>query len=162
MTRSIFLTFSALLMLVGFAPLAGAEEETKKSPIEIENVYAFATAPGHKMGAIFLTLENKGSEKDTLLSAASDVAEMVQIHENKIDEETGIMQMREIDGVTIAPDTKEILEPAGNHIMLMGLKEELLVDKTFDVTLTFEKAGEISLPVSVITPGSKPNPHTSE
>jgi len=158
--KPLFLFFLSFFVLTGSPALLHAEENT--SSVHVEAPYAFATAAGQKMGAVFLTLKNEGNEEDRLLSAASDVAETVQIHENKIDEETGVMQMREISGIAVPAQGEEVLKPAGNHIMLMGLKDVLDVGKQFTVTLTFEKAGEISVPVTVIPSGAKPGHHGHE
>ena len=56
------------------------------------------------------------------------------------------------------------LKPGGDHVMLIGLTGTPKQGGTFPLTLTFEKAGEIAVPVTVrpLTargPGMKPHDH---
>ena len=56
--------------------------------------------------------------------------------------------------VTEIPAGKTIeLKPSGLHVMLMGLKAPLKATTSFKLTLTFEKAGEITIDVPVLQPG---------
>jgi copper(I)-binding protein len=43
----------------------------------------------------------------------------------------------------------QLLKPGGFHIMLIGLTNELKSGDTFDITLTFANAGEITVTVPV-------------
>ncbi len=136
----------------------------KGSNVSIAEAYAFATAPSAQNGAIFMTIDNDGGA-DRLVSAASDVSERVEIHEMAMD--GGTMKMRQlVDGLAIPANGSAELAPHGNHIMLMGLKAPLTEGDTFDVTLTFEKAGEMTFPVMISKPGQKPveegHDHTHE
>jgi copper(I)-binding protein len=62
----------------------------------------------------------------------------------------GVLCMRPIEAIDVAPGTSLVLAPGGLHIMLMELKEPLIADKHFPLTLTFEKAGKIELEIVVI------------
>lgn len=42
-----------------------------------------------------------------------------------------------------------MLAPGGYHVMLIGLTGDLTEGMTFDLTLTFEKAGDVIIPVTV-------------
>ena len=49
-----------------------------------------------------------------------------------------MMSMQELThGVVIEAGQTVKFEPAGKHIMLMGLMQQLVADQTFDITLTF-------------------------
>jgi copper(I)-binding protein len=62
----------------------------------------------------------------------------------------GIMRMREIDAIAIAPREKLRMRPgAGLHLMLIGLKEPLKEDASFPMTLEFERAGKVEVKVIV-------------
>ncbi len=62
----------------------------------------------------------------------------------------GVLCMRPIEAIDVAPGTSLVLAPGGLHIMLMELKEPLIADKDFPLTLTFQKAGKIELEIAVI------------
>lgn len=70
--------------------------EFKVGEIEIGHPYARAMLPGAKVGGGYLKLTNAGGTDDRLLSATTDRAGSIQLHEMKID--GGVMIMRELQG----------------------------------------------------------------
>jgi copper(I)-binding protein len=42
----------------------------------------------------------------------------------------------------------------GLHVMIMGLTKKLIEGETLTLTLTFEKAGSIEVPIPVAGPGA--------
>ena len=123
----------------------------KAGTIEIEHPWARATAEGMANGAVFLKLGNEGKEGDRLISAASPAAAKVELHTH-IDD-NGVMKMREINAIDLAAGSAVKLAPGGLHIMLLGLIEPLKKGKAFPLTLTFEKAGAVTVQVEVQGPG---------
>ena len=101
--------------------------------------------PGaEKMGtALYFTLENNGSEADTLYAVEADIAKMVQIHETYSNGD--VMGMREIGKIIIEPGSSVKLEPGGKHIMVMRLKRDIKNGDEIEFKLHFRKAGEISI-----------------
>ena len=71
-----------------------------------------------------MTIENKGSQPDRLLSASTNAAKKIEIHEMALDK--GIMTMRPIDGGLFIEAGKMVkFEPGGRHLMLIGLAAPL-------------------------------------
>jgi periplasmic copper chaperone A len=139
-------------LLTGFVVPALAQGASNTS-ITVEQPWARATPSGAKTGAIYMTLDNKSGTADRLTGASSDVAEKLQIHEMRV--ENGVMQMREISGgLPIPADGSVVLKPGSYHVMLIGLKKPLSVGEKFPLTLTFEKAGNISVTVPVQAMGA--------
>lgn len=104
-----------------------------------------ATQEGMAMSAAYGVIRNAGTETDALIAVSSPVAEAVELHEStKVD---GRSQMRPVSRLEIEPDGLIILESGGYHVMLMGLTQPLEDGKSYDVTFTFEKAGEVTVPV---------------
>jgi copper(I)-binding protein len=98
--------------------------------------------------AAFMLVQNSGADDDVLLGGETGVAAVVEVHE--MADVDGIMEMRPLaDGLIIPAGGEEILEPAGYHIMLIGLREDLTNGRTYDLTLRFEKAGEVTVPVTI-------------
>lgn len=127
-----------LLMLFGFGPAALADSPD----IRVSNVWARATPPSAKTGAVYLTIENTGDKDDRLLSVAIDIAESPQIH--TMTTENGIMQMRQLtEGFAVKAGSKETLSPDGTHIMMIGLKQPLAEGQTIDLILLFEHSGPV-------------------
>lgn len=103
--------------------------------------------PSASNGAVYATIRNEGPSDDTLLSAASSVAEKVELHEVK--NEAGVMAMRPIDKLAVPAGGVVEMKPGGYHIMLLGLKRELNPGDTVPVTLTFQKAAPVSVTATV-------------
>lgn len=141
---------AAALCAVAFA--AGAHG-AKVGDIDIGHPYATPSVPGTTNGAAYLaSLENTGAVADRLVRASTPVAARVEIHTMNVDAQ-GVMRMREIDGIALAPKARVQMKPgAGLHLMLIGLKEPLKEDASFPMTLEFEHAGKVEVKVIVGQP----------
>ena len=64
----------------------------------------------------------------------------------------GMMSMQPVESIPVAAGATVALEPGGYHIMLLDVKKVLAVGDTIDVTLTFEKAGEVTTTAEVRQP----------
>lgn len=116
--------------------------------ITISGAFTRATLPNAPVAGGFLTLTNKGSEDDVLVSASSDVAQETQIHEMAMD--GNVMKMRQLpDGLTLPAGESVALKPGGFHIMFMGLKGPLVEGESVEVTLNFAKAGPVAISLIV-------------
>jgi periplasmic copper chaperone A len=139
-------------LLIGFVGPALAQGAGNTS-VTVEQPWARATPGGAKTGAVYMTLDNKSGTADRLIGVSSDVADKLQIHEMKV--ENGVMEMREIaGGLSIPAGGSVVLKPGSYHVMLIGLKKPLTVGEKFPLTLTFEKAGNISVTVPVQAMGA--------
>ncbi|HRD46056.1 MAG TPA: copper chaperone PCu(A)C, partial [Caulobacter sp.] len=99
-------------------------------------------------GAGFLTIANNGAAADRLVSAASPVAGRVEIHESMIMDGKAMMHPRP-GGATLPAGAKVVFKPGGWHLMFIGLKQPLKAGETFPVTLTFQKAGKVTVDFAV-------------
>ena len=134
---------AALFLTLGAVALA----QDRPAGIEVEQAWARATPGSVKTGAAYFTVVNKGAAPDRLLSVSAPVAEAASLHETKM--EGGIMKMRALGPVAIAPGGTLQLKPSGDHLMLEGLKRPLKEGEHFPLTLTFEKAGVREIEVMV-------------
>ena len=121
--------------------------------IAIGHPFATPSIPGTSNGAAYLaSIENNGAAADRLVRASTPIAARVEIHTMNLDAQ-GVMRMREIDGVELAPKAKVQMKPGGGlHLMLIGLKEPLKEDATFPMTLEFERAGKVEVKMIVGQP----------
>lgn len=111
-------------------------------------------------GAAYFTLNNRGSDNDRLIAAASPVAKRVEIHEHSMRD--GVMSMRQVSGADVIPGRSTVFEPGGLHVMLMGLREPLSEGKSFPLTLTFERAGSVVVTVIVEKPAATTSNDSTE
>ena len=116
----------------------------KLGALEISGAFTRATLPNAPVGGGFLTIINTGAEADRLVSVTTDIAKEAQIHEMAM--EGDVMKMRQLkDGLEIPAGESVALEPGGFHLMFMGLNGAIKEGDVVPVTLTFEKAGTVSV-----------------
>jgi copper(I)-binding protein len=96
------------------------------------------------MTAIFGTITNNTDKDVTLVGGATEVANVVEIHEMAMID--GEMKMQKIDGGLVIPAGQSVvLEPGGNHVMLMDLTQAIEAGAEISVTLDLEGANDITL-----------------
>ncbi len=101
---------------------------------------------GGGVSAAYLHLINLG-EPDRLISAATDAAGLVEIHEMLMSD--GVMRMNPIDGIDLPTNESVVLEPGGLHIMLMDLQRPLVPGEALTLTLTFESGTTLTIAVPI-------------
>ncbi|HXV97537.1 MAG TPA: copper chaperone PCu(A)C [Anaerolineae bacterium] len=104
-------------------------------------------APGAN-GAAYLKLVNEGSSPDVLLGVESQVAEAVEMHETKLDE-NDVMSMSPLSKIEVPAGGSVSLEPGGKHIMLINLQQALKPGEKISLTLNFEKSGPLAVEAEI-------------
>ena len=128
--------------------------------LEISGGFSRATLPNAPVGGGFMTITNSGAEDDRLIGASSSVAGHMEVHEMAM--EGDVMKMRELaDGMPIPAGKTVEMKPGGFHIMFMELREPLVEGETVAVTLTFERAGEVEVPLMIGKLNAKGHNHGS-
>lgn len=146
---------AALAGLSLLAALPAAAHSVKLGPIEISDLWTQAVPPGAPTATAYFTIENKGTEPDRLVAAASADAERGELHEMSM--EGGIMRMRPLaKPLEIPPGGRLVLADSGVHVMLIGLKRRPPAGDKLPLTLTFAKAGTVETFLHVVPIGSKP------
>src|SRR5690606_36739746 len=88
------------------------------------------------MTAAFGIITSEGHHDVTLVSATTPAASAVELHET-VPSGTA-MQMREKDGGFLIREGEQlVLEPGGNHLMLMGLTAPSTAGDDVELTLVF-------------------------
>ncbi len=141
--------WTLVFAVFGASALNAQNAEGACKLVSLFNAEARATAPGAPNGAVFGLLVNLGAEADTLISASTDVAEAVELHTSSMDD-SGVMQMMPVEGgIEVAANNYVALERGGLHIMLINLKAPLQAGESFDLALSFQNAGEVTLSVPI-------------
>jgi len=119
--------------------------------LTIEHPHIPATVKAAPVAAGYLIIKNNGTEDDRLVSVSAGFSAKQQIHTMTMIE--GVMRMRPLkDGIVIPAGGEVSLQKGGNHLMFMKLSEQMQAGELRDVTLTFEKAGELKIGMIVIAP----------
>ena len=127
-------------------------------------------------GAAYVVIENTGSAADALVGAKSDVAKSTEVHETYLIESespmaseapggmespmasgmpaasmgTGTMMgMRPVARIEVPAGGKLELKPGSYHVMLIDLIKELKAGDKVEITLVFEKAGDVKVTAEV-------------
>ena len=126
------MTLAALAVLSPAAALA-------QDGLTIRDAYARSANP--RSGAVFMVVENHRDAECRLIGAASDAAEMVELHTHA--EVDGVMKMQKVEG------GQHALARGGDHVMLMGLTAPLADGDTVALTLDFGDCGtrQVEAPV---------------
>ncbi len=118
----------------------------KNQDIIVDQAWARPAYQGNP-SAVYFKIQNYLDEADRLVSVESHVAEVNEIHLSSM--VNGTMKMMKQDFVEIKPDQVLEFKPKSYHIMLINLKQDLKVGDKFDISLTFEKAGQKVMSVEV-------------
>lgn len=147
------------------------------SPIEITGAWARTSPMMATMGAAYMMIMSMDDDRLVAAAVDSSIADHAEVHEvvmadgsdmsmdmgsdTSMDMGSGMgsdttmamssgeMVMREVEGIDITGGEMLMMKPGGYHVMLIDLTAPLEIGQTFDVTLTFEKAGDVIVPVEV-------------
>lgn len=145
-SRTVLTVLFSCLSVAWFLPACAVAQQIGN--IRVNDGYARSTVPKQANGAAWLSLANVGKQGDKLRRASSPVAERVELHSSSM--EGGIMRMRELDEIALPAGGTVVMQPGqGAHLMLFGLKQALQAGKTLPLTLEFEKAGKLTLQLSI-------------
>lgn len=106
---------------------------------------------GGATAAVFFTIDNDSDEDDRLVGVQTDIADVAEMHFSEIDD-AGVMRMNPVDGVEIPAGESVEFESGGYHVMLIGLHEDLVPGKPFEITLEFAEHGDIDVEVDIRQP----------
>ncbi|HZV83884.1 MAG TPA: copper chaperone PCu(A)C [Brevundimonas sp.] len=143
-----FASAAALLTLAGCnSGERGAEPGAPT--VQVADALCRPTPKGRQTTGCYMTLTAAGA--DRLVSVESPQANIVQIHESRM--ESNMMMMQQLrDGLPLAAGQAAALAPGGNHLMLLGVKEPLAVGDSIQLTLTFETAAPVEITARIAHP----------
>jgi hypothetical protein len=111
--------------------------------IEVKDPWVRLVPPKSKNTAAYMKIENMGTEADKLVDASGNVSKITELHE------TVEGKMRRVKAIEVPAGKTVELKPGGLHVMLIELKEPLKEGQTVEITLKFEKSGEIKVQAPV-------------
>jgi copper(I)-binding protein len=146
-----FVILFASFLLISRVP---AQQVTSANMV-VTQAWSRATPSGSKVAGGYLMIENKGQVADKLLSASTDAAKRLEIHEMAVND--GVMTMRPVEnGLMIEPGRTVKFAPGGLHLMFVGLLAPLKQGDQTPASLKFERAGEIKVFFEVQAMGAPP------
>ncbi|MHA7133695.1 copper chaperone PCu(A)C [Oerskovia turbata] len=133
-------TITAFLALAACAP-SGAADAPAPAPTgaaALSVADPWVKAADGDMTAAFGTLTNASDTEVRIVSAASDAASSVELHETATGADGATVMQEKEGGILLAPGATHELAPGGDHLMLMGLTAPVLPGQDVTVTLTTE------------------------
>ncbi len=149
MKRRDFLAAAAACAV--FAALPALADDVTLGNLTISGAFARSSPMMAQAGAGFMTIAN-GGEADKLVAAKSGVSEIVELHTHV--EENGMKAMRKVDFIDVPANGMVELKPGSYHVMFINLKERLQMGAKVEVTLVFEKSGEVTIAMPIMGPGA--------
>lgn len=108
--------------------------------VVVSDAWVRVMPPGSTTTAAFMKLHNQGTAATAVVAAASDAAETVELHTHI--QQDGVAKMRQVERFDLAVDQAHELAPAGDHIMLIGLYQDLVLDQSITLDLRFADGSE--------------------
>jgi periplasmic copper chaperone A len=109
--------------------------------IVVSDAEVRASLGGSTNTAAYLTISNTGSEPDRLVSVVCACAAHAEAHATGMKGQ--MMTMAPAGPVVVPAHGKVTFAPGGLHLMLTGLKAPLVDGRSQEMTLRFERAGEV-------------------
>ena len=127
-------------------------------PVTVSDAWARSSPSGVTMGAAYFDITSVDDDSLVAVFVSSDIAARAEIHEvvkamdmgdDASEMHDDAMSMQEMDALELPAGTMVQLGPGGYHIMLIDLAEPLVVGDTFDLTLDFDQAPDLTVTVEV-------------
>lgn len=126
----------------GDDPAAGAPSGGAADDGTLTVTDPWVKAAGEGMTAAFGTVRNGFGGDLVLTGARTDASAQVELHETSSDGSGGMSMQEKEGGFTLPAGGELILEPGGNHLMLMELTAPLLPGDEVELTLEFTDGTE--------------------
>lgn len=148
----VFLAAFAILLFALSVSVFAQEQASDSDECQVSylfNAWARPTTGERPTSAIYGQLVNIGMMHDTLIAAHTDAAEIAELHEMAVGDDQ-MMRMRQVEGGFVVPPNSFLeLRPGGLHIMLINPTRDLIETEAIEVTLVFERAGEVQIAVPI-------------
>jgi len=147
--RIVAVLAAGALALTGCATTASSDGddtaavESAATTLTTSDMWVKAVDSG--MTAAFGMIDNPTDHDITVVSVSTSISDMTELHET-VENDAGDMVMRPIEGGFMIPAGGSLmLEPGGNHIMIMGVTDPILAGDDVTVTLTLDDGSTLEV-----------------
>jgi copper(I)-binding protein len=140
---------AALVVLATLAACGGGAGLPAPAAGSVEFSDAWVrSAPAGGMTAAYFEVTNGLSADDALTGVSSPAATTAGLHETTTDA-SGMMGMQGTDSVPLPAGGTVTFAPGGLHVMLMGLKQDLVAGSRVDLSFSTQDSGTIVVSAEV-------------
>ena len=159
MRRLIALTI--IMVFATAAPVAAQQQQKKPAAVKkaakpviyrlgdltLSRIWSHSSAT--RNGAAYLQVKNASEDDDALIDASTPVAKRIELHgQGNIGEAWRTLR---VDEIPMPAKQDTVLTGATMHLKLIGLRGALKAGEEIPVTLTFERAGAITVKAKVLS-----------
>jgi copper(I)-binding protein len=134
----------SLLVAIALVALTACTADT---PISVSGAWIRLPPSDGAPAAAYMTINNHGAADLVLTDVQSPKFARIEIHETRMQD--GVMQMRPIERITLAPGSSLELKPGGVHLMLLRPTTPLVEGEKIALTLQTENAPVLELLLTV-------------
>ncbi len=116
-------------------------------PLIISDAVIREMAPGRDTGVAYLNIENLSKQTLTLNYVQSERTDTIEVHQHLY--EDGVMKMRPLAHLMVAPGEKVVFSPGGFHLMLFGVDAPLKEGETLDLVFEFQNLEPVTVTATV-------------
>lgn len=127
---------------------AALAHEYELGKLKVEHPWLRAPLEGQKKAQFYAFLYNNGATEDKLIAVKSEKFAKAEIHGDA-------KNLTLVTPIVLPPMQKLTLEPGGAYVELQDIKKHLEVGWGLEMTLVFEKAGEVVIDASIDAPDAK-------
>lgn len=135
-----------LRMLLAALVALGSVTAALAADLTAHDAWVRAAPPGATVFAAYLTIENRGAHRHTLLHVSSPQFQRVEMHRSAL--RNGVATMSTQNRLAIAAHTHLRFSPSGYHLMLIGPRQTLYPGAGVVLQLHFD--GGVRVPVRAV------------
>lgn len=135
------------LLLVGGVVSVPQIVRSDSASLQVKDAWANPTAPGQSVAAGYFVVHNRTNRAEVLRGASSPAAQNLQFHNSSL--VGGVARMRKVERFNIPAGGQLKLAPGGNHLMLIGVKQQFKVGETVPVTLHFNSGASVKVKLEI-------------
>ena len=147
--RDLFRSAGALLagLVTGklFSIGGASAHEYEIGKLIVEHPWIRAPKPGETKAYLYAFIHNEGAEPDRLIGATGEKFGNFEIYPDARSNAKG-------KGILIPANATTTLAPGGAYVLLLDIKKHLEVGWGLELTLKFEKAGEVVIDAAIEAP----------
>ena len=136
---------------------ASPDYECEMSPgggLEAREPWARAISSVGGVSAAYFSLCNRSEVPVVIIGAASTAANVTELHETSANAQ-GVMSMKPVSNVVVAPGARVDFRPGGLHVMLIDAREAVGPGEVIAVDLQLESGDVLALAAKTVAAGER-------
>ncbi len=126
-----------------------AQSSMSNRDVVVENAWTRSSLDIGGAVEVYFSLRNTGEKTVDLIGVRADVASIEVLHRSEVDA-SGVIRMKAVPELRVAPGTSMAFEPGGPHVMLIDLEKPLIEGETLRLLLVFYDGDKLTIEVPIL------------